>query len=364
MKQNNLKSQDKTIFEAIKTDDVESVKILLDQDVNLLNSQCELFGNTLLHEAVSSNALATAELLITRGADITIEDNDGDTPFKMALKMGREAMVNLFIKCCHNTMEIDEPLLHTAARYDYVQTAKLLLENGITGTITDNFFEKEADFTMKDKALHIAVLYGHLAMARFLLHNGARINSISTGKETPLHIAVSSGRLYMARFLIAEGADVDAIDSKGKTPLRIAEEFAGRDILGSPYIPDGYNVYGQYDTAEIIPILHDAKRIREEQQAVTLLKWIRFTENMKLDEEKEAPLASLSEDIFLHMNEVLSPELTPAVRRRVCAFGSDKDTLRQEMTKQRFFSIVFQDDAELSATCNNDEVPRSNSPTI
>jgi hypothetical protein len=308
-------------------------------------------GATPLHEAASTNAYAIAELLITRGADITIEDNDCDTPFEAALKMGHEAIVNLFIKFCPNTVEID---LHTAAKFGYVSTAKLLLETGFTGApITDDFFEEEKDFTTKDQAFHIAVSFGHLDMARFLLHNGARVNSVSTAKETPLHIAVQSGRVHMVRFLIAEGADIAAIDSRGKTPLRIAEESAE--------IPD---IYDQYHTTEIIPILRDAKRIRQEYQAVTLLKWIRFTDHMKPDEGKETILAPLPEDMLLHMNNVLSPELTPAVRRRICAFGNDKNTLREEMTKQRFFNIVFQDDAELSTNHNNDETPRSNSPTI
>ena len=382
MKQNNLKSPYKTKREAIETDDVALLKTLLDQDPNLLNSPCELFGTTLLHEAASRNACAIAELLITRGADITIEDNDGDTPFETALAMGHEAMVNLFINFCPNTVEID---LETAASFGYVSTAKLLLETSITSTpVTDDFFEKEQDFTTKDKALHIAVFYGHLAMARFLLHNGARVNSASISKETPLHIAVKCGRSDMARFLIAEGANVAAIDSHGKTPLSIAEELTGTNnyiTFMSPHIrcesngygrykseiisiPHGYNVHGQDDTSKIIPIFRDAKRIRQEYQAVTLLKWIRLTDNMKQDENKETTLALLPGDMFLHMNEVLSPELTPMVRRRVCAFGIDKNTLHKEMTKQRFFSMVFQDDAELNANDNNDEAAQSNSKAI
>ncbi len=356
MRQNNLES----LYLAIREGDIASVQTLLDQDASLVQHRCDYFGTTPLHAAAAENQVAIAALLIEKGADVNVEDNDGDTPFNTALIYHKAGVANLFIEKYPHTIQTDVPLLHTAVRFGCIETVKLLLAHPIMGTDTDDAFSEEEDLPRKDQALHIAVEYGHETIVKLLLHNGVSANSASTKKITPLHRAAARGRLDIVILLIQEGADVNAMDIHGNTPLGMAEEYAGRDSAftsNSPHLPAGYNVYGQYDTSEIIPILHNAKRIRQEYQAVTLLRWIRLTSTMKKDGDKEASLALLPQDMILYMNEVIGPELTPETRNRVCAFGEDKATLHKEMTKQRFFNFVFPDDKPSANHNNNEAMP-------
>ena len=69
--------------------------------------------------------------------------------------------------------------------------------------------------------LHLAVLFDQREMARFLLANGADLNTRAKDKHggTPLHWAAALGRVEMARLLIEAGADVNAADNNAFTPL-------------------------------------------------------------------------------------------------------------------------------------------------
>jgi ankyrin repeat protein len=64
--------------------------------------------------------------------------------------------------------------------------------------------------------LFLAVYWGHKDIVKFLISNGANVNSIDIYGHTSLHQTKS---LDIAKLLIAAGADVNARDSSGETPL-------------------------------------------------------------------------------------------------------------------------------------------------
>ena len=59
-------------------------------------------------------------------------------------------------------------------------------------------------------------------MARFLVSNGAKINSTNEGGATHLQTAVRWGNLETVTFLLAAGAEVNVRDGYGFTPLMYA----------------------------------------------------------------------------------------------------------------------------------------------
>ena len=70
--------------------------------------------------------------------------------------------------------------------------------------------------------LHTAATKGQLVVVRFLLDNGASINSRNNSGETPLHLAVSQGHKAMVELLLSGGADVKARTARGEAPLHYA----------------------------------------------------------------------------------------------------------------------------------------------
>ena len=70
-------------------------------------------------------------------------------------------------------------------------------------------------------ALHYASRLGNLALVRFLLEKGARLEAKNRSGATPLHCACGSSlpSMELLNCLIARGADLNAVDNQGHTPL-------------------------------------------------------------------------------------------------------------------------------------------------
>lgn len=73
-----------------------------------------------------------------------------------------------------------------------------------------------------ETALHLASLYGHLAIVHLCLDRGAEVNALDEDSSSPLHNACASGHLDIARVLLSAGADLLSADSDGDTSLHHA----------------------------------------------------------------------------------------------------------------------------------------------
>ena len=74
----------------------------------------------------------------------------------------------------------------------------------------------------KSTLLHLASQEGHVAVARFLVEQGADVMSRDLYGRTPLHEASKSGKLEAVQFLIDHGSLVTARDEDGSAPLHEA----------------------------------------------------------------------------------------------------------------------------------------------
>jgi len=105
-----------------------------------------------------------------------------------------------------------DPPLHSAARKGQLAVARFLIENG-------------ADLGLRDSgsytALHRAVEGGHKAMTEMLLAAGAQADAAGNSDKRPLHLAAFWGFTEIAKVLLAAGADVNAA-ARGGTPLHEA----------------------------------------------------------------------------------------------------------------------------------------------
>jgi ankyrin repeat protein len=117
-------------------------------------------------------------------------------------------------KCLSLCILPNETPLHLAVKYEKLETAKLLIEEGASVNAGTKFNEAP---------LHLAVKNGKLEMVMFLIDAGASVNTVlSDTCKSPLHLAAQDGKTGIADILIENGAFVNAVTNNNETPLHLA----------------------------------------------------------------------------------------------------------------------------------------------
>jgi tetratricopeptide (TPR) repeat protein len=88
--------------------------------------------------------------------------------------------------------------------------------------------------TRGNPPLHSAALKGQLAVARFLIENGADLGLRDSDSYTALHRAIESGHKAMTEMLLAAGAQVDASGNVDRRPLHLAADRGFTEIIKGP----------------------------------------------------------------------------------------------------------------------------------
>ena len=112
---------------------------------------------------------------------------------------------------------------------------------------------------LRETALNIAVVHGHIHIMELLVEAGADIDKKAKFDTRPLYCAAMYGQREAAEFLILKGADVNARRSGGYTALHGATREAGLDVglgRGDPagvaqlLIDNGANINAQDSIGE------------------------------------------------------------------------------------------------------------------
>ena len=243
-----LEDPQQAFFDAICTDDVESVRKLLSSqnvDVNALGTFRRNNGFmrnelTPLYSASRCGYLGVVELLLNAGADINSRDGVlGHTALEGACIEGHSDIVEfLFSKGA--TIEGQELCLISGSCCLNVDGSlaivKFLISKGAGVNVKD-----PSEFT----ALHIACFRGDdLGIVELLIGAGADVNQINHYGETALHRACecmkyhtgelpegSDTYLSIVKLLIGAGADVYRAANVGETPLEVARRCKNQEIV-------------------------------------------------------------------------------------------------------------------------------------
>ena len=117
------------------------------------------------------------------------------------------------------------PKLMSAAKDDDVETVTRLLAQGLSPDLANGIGQT---------SLHVAAIWGNVAVARVLLDAGASVNVANQFGATPLHFAAQNKRVEMAKLLLEYGADTQARGGNGDVrPYEMAEGEL-RALLGGP----------------------------------------------------------------------------------------------------------------------------------
>jgi ankyrin repeat protein len=205
------------IFSLINKGDLDQVKILIENglDINTRNT-CE--GKyTLLMTACNKNKIKIVEYLIEKGANVKLKDKDGNTAFFRACKYSNANIVKFFI--------------------------------------TKEMFDINAKDEYGYTPLNCSIIEKNNKVAKYLVSEGIYINIKNKDGRTPLIQACFTDEFELIKFLVEKGADINAKDNEGKTALEIAAKrfYSNLDII-KYLIKKGADIKNYKDTLLILSI--------------------------------------------------------------------------------------------------------------
>ena len=158
------------------------IEIDIDDVIYYLIQTLQINCEDIIHDICSNNSYESLQVLLDRGVNVNIQNNDGDTP------------------------------LH-AACWNSVECVKLLLDQGINVNIPNNY---------GSTSLHCACINNSIETAKLLLDNGAKKNIQNIYGDTPLHYVCSLNRFECVKLLLDNSVKTDIVNRDGFTPLQLA----------------------------------------------------------------------------------------------------------------------------------------------
>jgi len=215
----------------------DMVGLLIDRGANIDATNQD--GWTPLRYAIFHDKKEVVEALIARGADVNIKAKKGETPLFFAMERGKQDIALLLIDAgadIYAKADRGETLLHRAALLGQCEVAKALLDRGFDANTLRGYgwtplHRAVRSYSLKDS---------HVEMVKLLVAHGAAIDTKDVNGSTPLNIATEmimislreEPPLYrIVKFLISEGADINSKTGEGWTALHWAVGTAQKDIM-------------------------------------------------------------------------------------------------------------------------------------
>ncbi len=189
------------------------------------------YGISPLHLACQRGNIGAVEILLANeNIDLTIADDNKDTPLHEAALNGFTEIVEMILRKMKSDGTIslmllndeDQTPLHLACREDHIEIVKLILTYG---------FEQRRELASAqdnelNTPLHLACESGNDEIVRLLLLNGADLLTPKNENVFPIHIAAKFGFVKVVETMLNSGTDVINVgDIYQKTPLHYAAQF-------------------------------------------------------------------------------------------------------------------------------------------
>ncbi|XP_067028260.1 transient receptor potential cation channel subfamily A member 1-like [Acropora muricata] len=231
------RSQDAPLHTAVRTGNETLVKALL----SVTQSDTNIRGNgsqTALHIAAGLDNLPLCKILIENGASQDCCDDEQMTPLTRAVEKGAFNVAEFFLHEVkenkkHKVKDLFEnvdsegsTLLHLAVDSGSLKTVQLCLDQG--AIIRQ---PKEHD---RSTAFHLACAVGALRIVQLFVTKDptiSRITLIDAHGLTPLHLAAMNNHPDVVKYLLDQGASLDSPDNVRRTPLFLAAEMGGTESV-------------------------------------------------------------------------------------------------------------------------------------
>ncbi|MHC9538438.1 MAG: ankyrin repeat domain-containing protein [Vulcanimicrobiota bacterium] len=276
------------IGRATGSDNVKMLESLISRvklnDINTALTS-SYYGSTRLHSLAEQGHDRAAALLLRKGINVNIRDDEGRTPLFNAASCGnygrvdKSEMIKLLISYGADVNARDNlgktPLYEACEQgSESYGTVNFLISKGAdvnlcdydgyaplhvarSARIADLLIRKGADVnaltTEGQSPLHFAT---NDECTRLLIASGADVNARNKSCETPLFNAVSKGLDKGTLIILSKGADADAMNRYGETPLfyavRESHDEAARLLLSKGADVDAINPFGSTPLMEAV----------------------------------------------------------------------------------------------------------------
>ncbi|KAG0269663.1 hypothetical protein BGZ95_001967 [Linnemannia exigua] len=204
---------------AVELENIEMVRIVLEaiirQEKNAINRQ-DVLGNSGMHMAVSKDNRALLNELLTVESNLSLPNNDGDTPLIIASKLSDKSeqyrnAVRL-ISSRMSSAELDRQNNRGDAAIHFLTDTALikhLVQCGANPDV-DNYA-------------------GWTPLLKWALHDNAAVSVIDG--STPLQLACQSNSVSVVEFLLQSGSNPELRDWSNESPADMTTDSAILDML-------------------------------------------------------------------------------------------------------------------------------------
>ncbi|XP_048240955.1 ankyrin-1-like [Haliotis rufescens] len=192
-------------------------------NVTLVNA----YGNNILHWACLGGHIAMVRYVLSQySVDVNSRTKAGSTPLMKAAYCGHRDVSDYLVCMGANISLVDEDgdsILHWACRGGHAKMVQHILAQGLVNITSRGIYGRTP--------LMIAANYGHREVFDILLNEGAQISSVDSNGDNILHLASFGGNVEMVKHILSQNlADINARDKDGDTAAMMAHRKRHRAV--------------------------------------------------------------------------------------------------------------------------------------
>ena len=187
--------------------------------------------NTKLWDAARDGDEATVRQCIEAGATVDWRDEDGWTALHQAAKYGHSTVVRLLMNAGWSLWARNN---HGRTPLSYINTKLWDAARDGEETTVRQCIEAGATVDWRRDgvtALHWATKYGHTNVARLLVDAGWSLEGRAYAGWTPLTCAAEEAQLKTVKYLLLQGAQINTQDDAEWTPLHWASYLGHTEVV-------------------------------------------------------------------------------------------------------------------------------------
>jgi ankyrin repeat protein len=169
-----------------------------------------------IHDAAEAGKVDVVRRLLAEGTDVDTRSETGITALQAAAIWGHSDVAEVLLS------KGADP--NATENGDHRKLCRLLLERGAA---------VDARARNGWTPLHVAAVWGHMAIAEILIAHGAQVDARAEDRSTPLRLTASTSGCHkdVPRLLGKKGADVEGKFPDGMTPLHVAALNDQRELV-------------------------------------------------------------------------------------------------------------------------------------